>query len=84
MIAKPVLIGVLCSIGFVSCNKHSSDSQPTASLASSVVAATTDESNEQAKIPVKEDYEEQAQQDITEDNLDERIGQLEKQILEDR
>lgn len=82
MNAKYLLVMSL-AVGIVgSCRNTSSDSQPAASA--TAPAALTDEALDQAAIPVKEDFEEQARQTITEENFEDRISQLEKEIREDR
>jgi hypothetical protein len=81
MNAQYLVIVGLSGIALASCRSSSSDSQ--ASSASST-AALTDEALDQATIPVKEDFEEQARQTVTADNLDEQLSELEKQITEDR
>jgi len=44
----------------------------------------SDEALNQAQIPVKEDFEEQAQATITDENLDDQVSQLEAQIQNDK
>ena len=42
--------------------------------------AMTDDDIEKADIPVEEDFEEEAQKDITADNLDAKVAELEGEI----
>jgi hypothetical protein len=70
---------VLSGAVLAACTKQSSDS----AAAASASAALTDEAVDQAPIPVKEDFEEQARRTITVDNLDDQVSQLEKQIKDD-
>jgi hypothetical protein len=75
----PVLIGLSLAL-LASCEKKSSEeSQPAPSA-----VATTEQALDQAPIPVKEDFEAQAEQTITEDNLDEQLSKLEKEIDSDK
>jgi hypothetical protein len=76
-----VMVGISV-LALAACTKQTSDNQAAASA--SAVVALTDEALDQAPIPVKEDYEEQARQTITEENLDAQLSQLEKQIQEDK
>jgi hypothetical protein len=66
---------------FSACHKESTDSQP--ATATSAPAVLTNDALDKATVPVKEDYEEKARQTITEDTLDDRLDQLEKQIKAD-
>lgn len=75
-----VAIG-LCVSSLTACGKHPTESQ--SSPAPSEVKLT-DEALDQTPIPVKEEFEEQANQQITEDNLDEQLSLLEKQIEADK
>jgi hypothetical protein len=79
IVARSILL--LAVVMFVGCNKKSSDSQPAPTVSAS--APLTDQQIDEARIPVKEDYEEQARQTVTSDNLDEQVDQLEKQITSD-
>ncbi len=73
-----VMLG-LAIVALASCSKPSSEPQPTPSA-----TVLTDEALDAAPIPVKEDFEEQAQQAINEDNLDEQLNKLEKEIESDK
>jgi hypothetical protein len=77
-------VGLTCALGLFACDKRSSESQSGPAPSSWAPVVLTDEALDQAPIPVKEDYEEQAQNAITEENLDEQLGQLAKQIREDK
>ncbi|HEY5961062.1 MAG TPA: hypothetical protein VIV60_31110 [Polyangiaceae bacterium] len=63
------------------CRNQSADTQTAPSASPSVVLS--DEALDQAAVPVKEDFEERAQKEVTEENLDDQVSQLEKQIDED-
>lgn len=70
----------ICIIALAACTKQSTEAEPAASAA----APLTDEALDQAQIPVKEDFEEQARLEVTEENLDDQLNGLEKQIQEDK
>jgi hypothetical protein len=76
---KALIIIGLCVIPLAACSKTSSEGQPAPSA-----AVLTDEALDTAQIPVKEDFEEQAKQAINEDNLDEQLAKLEKEIDSDK
>jgi cytochrome oxidase Cu insertion factor (SCO1/SenC/PrrC family) len=71
----------LCLSSLVACNKQPSESE-SSPVPSQV--KLTDEALDQTAIPVKEDFEEQASQQVTEENLDEQVSLLEKQIEADK
>jgi hypothetical protein len=79
MKSKALIVIGLCAIPLAACSKTSSEAQPVASA-----AVLTDESLDTTPIPVKEDFEEQAKQAINEDNLDEQLNKLEKEIEADK
>jgi hypothetical protein len=83
MNAKHLMAVGLSVVALGACSKQSADNR-SQTVASATAAPLTDEALDQAPIPVKEDYEEQAQKAITSDNLDEQLSQLEKQITEDK
>jgi hypothetical protein len=70
----------ICALALAACNKQTTEAQPVASATTPM----TDEALDQAQIPVKEDFEEQARLEVTEENLDEQLNGLEKQIQEDK
>jgi outer membrane PBP1 activator LpoA protein len=70
----------VCALAFAACSKQT---PPTETVASAE-APMTDEALDQASIPVKEDFEEQASREVTEENLDDQLAALEKQIDEDK
>jgi hypothetical protein len=70
----------LCVFAIAACTKPSPEAQP----AASATAPLADEALDQAQVPVKEDFEEQAIQAVTEETLDEQVNLLEKQIEEDK
>jgi hypothetical protein len=78
---KPIAIIVvgLSLASVAACSKSGGESQPAPSA-----TALTDEALDVAPIPVKEDFEEQAAQAINEDNLDEQLSKLEKEIESDK
>ncbi len=76
MISKSLTIIALSMAAFTACNKPSPDSQPAANL--------SDDAIDQAQIPVKEDFEEQAKATITDENLDEQVAKLATQIENDK
>ncbi len=80
---NPYLIIGIPMLAISACNKPPSDNAAGASPSASATPVT-DEALDQARIPVKEDYEEQAQKTVTSENLDEQLDQLEKQITADR
>ena len=74
----------LCVAGVANvsaCSKQPSES-PAAPATSE--AKLSDDALDQASIPVQEDFEEQANQEITDENLDEQVAALEKQIEADK
>jgi hypothetical protein len=84
MNAKHLMAVGLSIVALGACSKQSSDNKSQAVASASAAAPLSDEAIDQAPIPVKEDYEEQAQKAITSDNLDEQLSQLEKQITDDK
>ena len=78
-IKHSLLIGFSVAV-LGACQKSPSDDKAQAAASA---APMSDDAIDKAQIPVKEDYEEQARQTITADNLDEQLGQLEKQIKDD-
>lgn len=79
---KYVVIAGLCvSSSLAACSKQATENHaaPTASA-----AKLSDDALEQASIPVKEDFEELANQQISDENLDEQVRLLEKQIEADQ
>ncbi len=76
---RALIILGLCALPMAACTKSSSESQPAPSA-----VALTDEAIDTAPIPVKEDFEDQARQAINEDNLDEQLSKLEKEIESDK
>jgi len=80
MTFKPIAVSLLGLAGLVACSKPSAETQPTASAN----APLTDEALDKARIPVKEDFEEQAHTTITDDNLDDQVAQLATEIENDR
>jgi hypothetical protein len=79
MNSKALIILGLCAMPLAGCTKTGSEGQP---APSAVVLA--DDALDAASIPVKEDFEEQAKQAINEDNLDEQLSKLEKEIESDK
>jgi hypothetical protein len=79
MTSKFITTLTLLTATLVACNKQPSESQPAPSA-----AEMSDEALNQAQIPVKEDFEEQAQAAITDENLDDQVSQLEAQIQNDK
>lgn len=77
---KHLVTTSICVIALAACNKQSPETEP----ASSAAVPMTDDAVDQAQIPVKEDFEEQARLEVTEENLDEQLSGLEKQIQEDQ
>ena len=75
------ILGLCVSALAVACNKPTNEAQPAASASA---APLTDEALDQAQIPVKEDFEQQAAQEITDENLEEQVSLLEKQIEQDK
>jgi hypothetical protein len=71
---------VVFPLAVVSCEKG--ETKPDVTPAAS--APLTDEAVDQAAIPVKEDFEEEAYAAINEDNLEEQIDSLEKEIQDDQ
>ena len=79
MTSKCIAILVLVTAALGACNKPPSESQPASSS-----AELSDQALDQAQVPVKEDFEEQAQATITDENLDDQVAQLEAQIQNDK
>ena len=79
MNVKSIVILALLAAGLGACNKSPAQNQPAPSA-----VAVSDETLDQAKIPVKEDFEEQAQTAITDENLEDQVAQLEAQIQNDK
>ncbi|HMA94370.1 MAG TPA: hypothetical protein VKP30_16880 [Polyangiaceae bacterium] len=75
------ILGLCVSALAAGCNKPTTETQPAPSASA---APLTDEALDQAKIPVKEDFEQQASQEITDENLEEQVSQLEQQIEQDK
>lgn len=82
MISRSIFIAGLVVSSLVGCRSQSNESQIAPST--SAVTAMSDDAIDQSPIPVKEDFEDQARQAINEENLDDQIGQLEKEIQADR
>jgi uncharacterized lipoprotein YajG len=80
MNSKRLITISLCALALAACSKQPT---PTETVASAE-APMTDEALDQANVPVKEDFEEQASREVTEENLDDQLAQLEKQIDEDK
>ena len=84
MNTKTTILLAICALALGACSKQSADKNAEAAASASAAVAMTDDALDEAPIPVKEDFEEQARQTITADNVDEQLDQLEKQIKEDR
>jgi hypothetical protein len=74
------LVAALAIAAFA-CRNQNTDTQASASAPPS--AALSDEALDQTPVPVKEDFEDRAQQEVTEENLEDQVSQLEKQIDDD-
>ena len=71
-----LMLGLLVSLAAVACEKGESSAEGAAESP----AAMTDDAVDQVAVPVKEDFEEQAQASISEDNVEAEIDRLEKEI----
>ena len=70
----------LLLFGAVGCSKKDkSNASPTSALASASAAAPAD-SVADSQIPTEEDYEEEAAQKVTAQNMDDQLDKLEKEI----
>lgn len=72
---------VIGAAGMAACNK-----QPSENSAAPAASETklSDEALDQVPIPVQEDFEDKANQEITDENLDEQVSALEKEIEADK
>jgi hypothetical protein len=77
------LIVGLCvaSVNTAACSKQPDENTAAPAASESVL---TDDALDQASIPVPEDFEEQANREITDENLDEQVSALEKEIEADK
>jgi hypothetical protein len=76
-----ILPCLLLSLAVAACEKGESATEAAPSASAS--APLTDEALDQAAIPVKEDFEDDAEQAINEDNVEEQVDALEKSIEAD-
>lgn len=70
----------ICVMALAACGKQPTETAPDASAA----VPMSDNALDSAQIPVKEDFEEQARLEVTEENLEDQLNRLERQILEDK
>jgi uncharacterized lipoprotein YajG len=80
MNTKHLFTVLACALALAACSKQPS---PTETVASAE-APLTDEALDQANVPVKEDFEELASREVTEENLDDQLAQLTQQIESDK
>ena len=76
-----VWLTVPLALGLWACQKK--DEAKTEDKTPAAPVELTDEALDQADIPVKEDFEEEAEKAIDEDNLESQIDALEKEIQGD-
>lgn len=75
------------ALALSACKKQETEQKSEAQTSETQPAKAADLSEaaiEQADVPVKEDFEEEAQQNIDEDNLESQIDALEKEIAADK
>jgi len=75
------LFAVLVTV--FACNQQESEPQTTEATEATEAMALTDEAVDEADLPVKEDFEDEAFEAIDEDNLESQIDALEKEIAGD-
>ena len=71
-------LSLLVPLALVACEEKAKTTAADAAPAAS--APLTDEAVDQAAVPVKEEFEEEAQTAITEDNVESEVDRLEKEI----
>ena len=78
---------LVAALALSACKKHETEQTPEAQTPETQPAKAAELSEaavEQADLPVKEDFEEEAQQNIDEENLESQIDALEKEIAADK
>jgi hypothetical protein len=80
--SKPTLLFAVLVMVF-SCNQQESEPKATEATEATEAMALTDEAVDEAELPVKEDFEDEAFGAIDEDNLEAEIDALEKEIAGD-
>ena len=80
-------LALTAALSLGACKKQETEQKPetqTPDTQPAKAAELSEASIEQADIPVKEDFEEEARQNIDEDNLESQIDALEQEIASDK